>query len=203
MFLMPVLGIAWWIFIIWLVCGLVILIFDRLAVADNCQIWESDRPLGSALAYLILILAGPLILSGLFGWMAWESVSRLWRESSVAHPSKDKSRHETEDSVLVDLVRRRAAVDPHLNGAEIDQWPMCQFWPTPEAKILDLVRKYHQLRAAGAPEDLIWDKMETYRADFGTRVLPNPCSLVDFIAHRLALEHPAYYEFGPSFLISQ
>jgi hypothetical protein len=91
-------------------------------------------------------------------------------------------------------------VDPLLNGAEVDNWPMCQFWPTPEAMILDLVTKYHQLRAGGASADLIWNKLEAYRADFRTTALPDPCCLLKFVAHRLALEHPRYGEFGSTFL---
>jgi hypothetical protein len=69
--------------------------------------------------------------------------------------------------------------------------------------ILDLVTKYHQLLSAGAAEDLIWNKLEAYCADFDTRTLPNQCSLLDFVAHRLALEHPRYGEFGSSLLLSQ
>ena len=102
---------------------MLLFVFDRFAAADKSGIWESDHPLESVLAYLILFLAGPLIVAGFLLWIAWEFMGRLWRGSSVA-PSKDTSRRETEDSVLVDLVRRRAAVDPKLNGAEIDQWPM-------------------------------------------------------------------------------
>jgi hypothetical protein len=193
-----------WTFIVWFACALLLFVLDRFfAAADNGGIWKSDDPIVSVLTYLVLLLVGPIIVVGLVLWIAWELIIGYWRGSSVQSPRKEQSRPESEDTVLVDLVRRRAAVDPRLNGAEIGQWPMCQFWTTPESMILDLVAKYHQLRAAGAAEDLIWDKLETYRADFGTSELPDPCSLIDFVAHRLALEHPRYSEFGSSFLLSQ
>jgi hypothetical protein len=140
---------------------------------------------------------------GFLLWIIWEWIGRLWRGSSVAASSEETLRAETEDSVLVDLVRRRAPVDPRLNGAEVDHWPMCQFWSTPEAMILDLVAKHHQLLSAGVAQDLIWKKLEAYRADFGTTTLPDPCSLLDFVAYRLVIEHPRYGEFGSSFLASQ
>jgi hypothetical protein len=194
-------GFMGWTFIVWLACALLLFALDRFAAADNSGIWESDDPIVSVLAYLVLFLAGPLIVVGFLIWIAWELISRLWRGPSVTNPAKEMP--ETQDSVLVDLVRRRAAVDPRLNGADIEHWPMCQFWPTPEAMILDLVAKYHQLLSAGAAQDLIWKKLEDYRADFGTTTLPSPCSLVNFVAHRLALEHPRYEEFGSSFLLSQ
>ena len=38
--------------------------------------------------------------------------------------------------------------------------------------ILDVIGKYHKLRRAGATDNLIWMKLEAYRADFGTALLP-------------------------------
>jgi hypothetical protein len=189
-----------WTFVVWFACALLLFVLERFAAADNSGLWESDHPIEAVLAYLILFLAGPLIVVGFALFIVWERISRSWKSSG---PPNEYSRPETEDSVLVDLVRRRAAVDPQLKDVEIEHWPMCQFWPTPEAMILDLVTKYHQLRAAGAAEDSIWNKLEAYRADFGTRTLPNPCSLLEFVAHRLALEHPRYGEFKSGFLLSQ
>jgi hypothetical protein len=77
---------------------------------------------------------------------------------------------------------------------------MCQFWPTPEAMILDVVTKYHQLRRAGASEDVIWQKLEDYRADLGVADLPTVCTLPGFIQHRLAIEDCAYLSLGAELL---
>jgi hypothetical protein len=72
MFSMPDLGSMWFVLIIWIVCAPVLFVLERLAAADNYQTWESDRPVESALAYLIVLLAGPLILMGLLLWMTWD-----------------------------------------------------------------------------------------------------------------------------------
>jgi hypothetical protein len=64
MFAMPDLGSMWLVLIIWTACALVIFVLERLAAADNSGIWESDHPIESVLAYLILILAGPLTIVG-------------------------------------------------------------------------------------------------------------------------------------------
>jgi hypothetical protein len=91
-----------WTFVVWFACALLLFVFDRFAAADKSGIWESDHPVESVLAYLILFLAGPLIVAGFLRWIAWAFMGRLWKGSSVA-PSKDTFRRETEDSVLVDL----------------------------------------------------------------------------------------------------
>jgi hypothetical protein len=167
------------------------------------EIWEKDRPLESILAYLALFIAGPIILTGLLWVILRDWLRRLWKGRQPAARTEQETTPEREDTVLVDLVRRRAAVDSRLAGAKVDEWPMCSFWPTPEAMILDVIGKYHQLRRAGATDDLIWTKLEAYRADFGTALLSQPCSLSAFLVHRLALEDPLYIKLGTEFLQTQ
>jgi hypothetical protein len=194
-------GPVGWTLVVWFACAVLIFVLDRLTAAGNGGIWESDDPVVSVLAYLILILAGPFIVVGFLLWIAWDSASRLRRKPCVATVAEE--RPESEESVLVDLVRRRAELDPRLAGVEVDRWPMCQFWPTPEAMILDLVTKCHQLRRAGASDDLIWQKLQHYRADHGTAELPPICSLCAFIEHRLAIEDQEYLGLGSEFLEEQ
>jgi hypothetical protein len=96
------------IFVVWLACALLLFVLERFAAADNSGLWESDHPVESVLAYLILFLAGPLIVAGFLLWIAGSS----WVGSGKVRPSPRRKTHpvpETEDSVLVDLVRCRAA----------------------------------------------------------------------------------------------
>lgn len=101
--------------VVWFACAVLIFVLDRLTAAGTGGIWESDDPVVSVLAYLILILAGPFIVVGFLLWFAWDSASRLWRKPSVATVAE--KRPESEGSVLVDLVRRRAGLDPRLAGS--------------------------------------------------------------------------------------
>jgi hypothetical protein len=115
------------------------------------------------------------------------------RETSISQPGR----------AIFTVQTSPSALDARLADADVGQWPMCQFWPTPEAMILDPVTKHHQLRRAGASEDLIWQKLEDYRADHGTTEFPRPCTLPAFIQHRLAIEDREYLGLGAEFLEAQ
>lgn len=120
-----------WIAGTWALYCMILLGLDRWFAKDNFQILYSDHPVLSILAYLLLFAVGPICVTFILLTCVpnWLRVLTTGRRSSDL---EEKFSPEREDSVLVDLVRHRALLDPRLANDNVDEWPMCSFWPTCE-----------------------------------------------------------------------
>jgi hypothetical protein len=190
-----------WFLVIWLGSASGFVIGERLLARQNGEpvIWDADDLWTSGAAYSLLLIFSPLVIlygacvgSCHWSWVGWRTLTGrpVWLDGS-------------QDGVLVRLVKRRKKYDSSLKGDNINNWHMALFWGTPEDLIFDITKKHATLKADDLSEQLIWPRLEAYRAEYGTKELPPSPSLTDYIKYRLDIEHPIYTVFGEELLQQQ
>jgi len=190
-----------WLITIWLASALIFVVGEGLLAWQNGEaaIWDADDQWGSGAAYFILMILSPLVITYAvyvggchWPWVAWRSLTGrpVWLD-------------ESEDSVLVRLVKRRKKYDSSLRGVNINNWPQASFWGLPEDLIFDITKKHSTLIADGLSAQQIWLRIEAHRAYHSPGNIPPSPSLADYIKYRLEIEHPEYTAFGDELLQQQ
>jgi hypothetical protein len=91
----------------------------------------------------------------------------------------------------------------HLKDEKISDWPGRRLWNEPEYLIHDISKKFLTLETEGVNPSQIFEKIEAFRAEFGSGEMPVSPTLSEYVKYRLGIEAPQYEAFGEEMLNQQ
>ena len=194
-----------WILIGWGACAAGIVIFERLLARHATGFLDPDHPVRSVAVYAMFLILSPFLLPVAIAinarkirkWLPW----MLWaRKGPDPYLRYDEDWPAGDSDLLVGmLLRRRKLFDARLKRADIDNWPMHRFRDTPEAILFETVDAHRDLRAGGAKDWQIWEKLDAW-LDADGPPMPHGAALSDYLKSRLRFIDPVLVELGDQFL---
>jgi hypothetical protein len=182
-----------WIICVWVVSAIAFISFERLmAKSGGNGVWDPKEPSKSLVEYCLLLLFSPLIMPCVLGYWSWVG----WRKL-IGKPIW------LDHDILERLVKRRQKYDEEIKDETISDWPARTLWNQPEDMICDITKKCVTLESNGVSQPIIWQKLEAFRAKFGTGEAPSSPTLFEYVKYRLEIEAPRYLTFGEELLQQQ
>ena len=186
---------VYWIIGVWAVCALACAAFVHLV--PGADIWDASKPKTSVGKYGLLLLFSPIVVS--FGTViAGFEYSRIGWRWLIGRPL-----WLDDHDILERLVKRRQKYDEKIKDEKISDWPGRVLWDQPEDIIYDITKKCVTLESDGVNRQIIWKKLEAFRAEFGTGEVPSSPMLLEYVKYRLEIEAPRYLTFGEKLLQQQ
>ena len=183
-----------WIIGVWVVSTIACIVFERLVQGAN--IWDASKPITSVGKYGFLFLFSPIVVT--FGVsIAGFEYSRIGWRRLIGKPLW------LDDDILVRLVKRRQKYDEKIKDEKIAGWPGWRLWDEPEYLIHDISKKYLTLESEGVSQPQIFQKLESFRTEFGIGEIPSSPTLAEYVKYRLDIEAPEYEAFGEELLQQQ
>jgi len=128
----------------------------------------------------------------------------LWvLTSGVATRSEgNRSSAPSIEDIIRILIRRRFLETgiPDEITRTVDSLDRVHLYSTPEAAIAVIVETYAMLKKQGIEDGEIFSRIEAHRAALGTGEIPQPPTLENYVAYRIALEHGSDAPVSPDFI---
>ena len=197
-----------WFLVGWLTAALAIAILERIRSLHDAGLLDPDNNSDKYLAYVLFLLFSPMAILAVLIFALIKGPRRAWKIASgiPTDPFREPEEqwlNQEPDRFVDDLVLRRMLHDARRKSTDLVNKNVCAFERTKDAMILDVVIKYYSLKNGGLKDALIWERLETHRAEHGEEVLPVNCDLGAYIDYRLTLEDPPYLEIGQTFIADQ